>query len=159
MLRLSGLVQCRVRGGFTSRAISKLFKHKRSFSLPRMPSPTPWARGVYPTARRTDHVDIYKSTLRGEVSVPDAYQYLEDHDSSETEQFTIAQAEFTRQYLDQNPNLLPLENAFNDCNNYPKVCEMTDLLASSYYAWRIYFSFMRLSFVTTRDIIGSTTVV
>lgn len=88
---------------------------------------TRWVPGNYPQTRRDDSIDHYKSTRLGDVSIPDPYQHLEDHDSPDTDQFTTAQAAFTRQYLDQNPNLTRLENAFNDCNNYPKVCRMTVL--------------------------------
>ncbi|KAF8169488.1 prolyl oligopeptidase [Pholiota molesta] len=80
---------------------------------------TPWVPESYPPARRSNHVDTYKSTIHGELSVPDPYQYLEEH-LPETEEFTTRQAEFTRKYLDQNPNLTRLEDAFKSCNDYAK---------------------------------------
>ncbi|KJA14253.1 hypothetical protein HYPSUDRAFT_150630 [Hypholoma sublateritium FD-334 SS-4] len=81
---------------------------------------TPWVPGRYPHTRRDNNIDYYKSTQKGEISISDPYQHLEDHDSPETDQFTTVQAAFTRQYLDRNPNLQRLESAFNNCNNYPK---------------------------------------
>lgn len=133
--------------------------YTRSYSLSHMPRATRWVAGNYPRTRRADNIDKYKSTRLGEVSVPDPYQHLEDHDSPETDQFTTIQAAFTRQYLDQNPELPRLEKAFNDCNNYPKVCGRIVLSASSDHARRVCFSFMHPNFATTEDTIGSITVV
>lgn len=81
---------------------------------------TPWIPGSYPSTRRSNYVDTYKSILRGNVTIPDPYQYLEDH-SPETEEFITRQADFTRKYLDQNTNLMRLEDAFKSCNDYAKV--------------------------------------
>ncbi|KAF8966430.1 prolyl oligopeptidase [Flammula alnicola] len=81
--------------------------------------PTPWTPNAYPPTRRSNHVDIYKSASRGEVLVADPYQYLEEN-TDETDKFTTQQAEFTRKYLDKNPDLDRLEDAFKDCNDYAK---------------------------------------
>ncbi|KAF9526276.1 prolyl oligopeptidase [Crepidotus variabilis] len=80
---------------------------------------TPWSTGEYPQARRSSHVDIYKSASRGEVSVADPYQWLEN-DTEETDKWTTAQEAFTRKYLDKNPDLDRLRNVFRDCVDYPK---------------------------------------
>lgn len=86
--------------------------------------PTRWVPGRYPRTRRVNHIDVHKSTLHGEVAVPDAYHYFEDQDTPETDAFINVQAAYTRHYLDQNPNLARLEDAFNKCNNYQKVCNI-----------------------------------
>ncbi|KAF8898147.1 prolyl oligopeptidase [Gymnopilus junonius] len=80
---------------------------------------TSWVPNTYPAARLSDHVDIYKSASRGEVRVSDPYQWLEEY-TDETDKWTSAQEAFTRSYLDKNPDLAHLENAFRDCNDYPK---------------------------------------
>ncbi|KDR74502.1 hypothetical protein GALMADRAFT_70906 [Galerina marginata CBS 339.88] len=80
---------------------------------------TPWLPNAYPPARRSDHVDIYKSALRGDVRVQDPYQWLEEY-TDETDKWTTAQEVFTRTYLDKNPDLPRLEKAFQACNDYPK---------------------------------------
>ena len=51
--------------------------------------PTPWVPDRYPAARRSDHVDVYKSEEKGEVRVPDPYNWLEK-DSEETDKWTTA---------------------------------------------------------------------
>ena len=89
------------------------------FSSHRMSSTT-WIPNRYPPTRRSGHVDVYQSTSRGEVTVPDPYQWLEDH-SDETDKWTSAQGAFTRDYLDRNPDLEKLKTAFRDCNDYPTV--------------------------------------
>jgi prolyl oligopeptidase len=65
-------------------------------------------------------VDVYESASRGKVAVPDPYQWLET-DSNETDEWTSAQAAFTRDYLDRNPDHEQLRIAFRDCIDYPKV--------------------------------------
>lgn len=87
-----------------------------------MPStPTPWTPNRYPPARRSDHVDVYKSEKNGEVRVPDPYQWLEQN-TDETEQWTTAQEQFTRAYLDQNPERQALEDQIRTNMDYAKVC-------------------------------------
>ncbi|KAL1747799.1 prolyl oligopeptidase [Schizophyllum fasciatum] len=82
---------------------------------------TPWdANSVrYPHARRSDHVDVYKSAARGDVRVPDPYHWLEAH-SPETDAWTTEQAAFARAYLDKNPDRDALQAAFTESYNYAK---------------------------------------
>jgi len=70
----------------------------RSTSTYRM-SPTPWIPNNYPPARRSDHVDEYKSSSKGIVKVADPYQWLEKN-TAETDEWTSVQESFTRAYLD-----------------------------------------------------------
>lgn len=83
-------------------------------------SPTRWVPNRYPTARRSDHVDVYKSELKGEVRVQDPYEWLE-HNTEETDQWTTAQEQFTREFLDQNPERQDLENQIRKNMDYAKV--------------------------------------
>jgi prolyl oligopeptidase len=83
-------------------------------------APTPWTPGTYPATRRSDHVDIYKSASKGEVKVADPYQWLEEY-SEETDNWTTAQQEYTRAYLDKNPDRQKLENVFRASMDYAKV--------------------------------------
>jgi prolyl oligopeptidase len=83
-------------------------------------SPTPWIPDKYPVARRSDHVDVYKSTAKGEVRVPDPYQWMEEY-SDELEKWTSAQHTFSRSYLDQNTDRQKLEAAFRATMDYAKV--------------------------------------
>ena len=80
----------------------------------------PWVPNRYPPARRSDHVDVYKSEKHGEVRVHDPYQWLEQN-TEETEQWTTAQEKFTRQYLDQNPERKDLEDQIRNNMDYAKV--------------------------------------
>ncbi|KAG6809347.1 hypothetical protein H0H92_000596 [Tricholoma furcatifolium] len=80
---------------------------------------TPWTPNVYPPTRRSDHVDVYKSALKGEVRVPDPYQWLEE-DSKETDEWTTSQEVFTRDYLDKNSDRQRLEDAFRSSMDYAK---------------------------------------
>jgi prolyl oligopeptidase len=82
-------------------------------------SSTPWAPNTYPPTRRSDHVDIYKSEARGEVKVPDPYNWLEDC-SEETDKWTTAQQDIARSYLDKNVERKKLEDAFRKSTDYPK---------------------------------------
>jgi prolyl oligopeptidase len=82
-------------------------------------SPTPWTLNSYPLARRSDHVEVYKSASAGEVRVPDPYQWLEEY-TDETDKWTSAQEAFTRNYLDKNSDLPRLEAAFRRSNDYAK---------------------------------------
>ena len=61
---------------------------------------TPWTPNKYPPARRSDHVDEYKSETKGCVQVADPYQWLEKN-TAETDEWVTAQEAFTRVYLDQ----------------------------------------------------------
>jgi prolyl oligopeptidase len=82
--------------------------------------PTPWTPGNYPPTRRSDHVDVYKSALKGEVHVSDPYQWLEEN-SDEVDNWTTAQAAFTQAYLDQNADMQKLEDKFRASMDYAKV--------------------------------------
>lgn len=81
---------------------------------------TPWTPNQYPKARRSDHVDVYKSEKQGEVRVSDPYQWLEQQ-SQETDQWTTAQDQFTRSYLDTNPARTKLEQEIRANTDYAKV--------------------------------------
>jgi len=61
---------------------------------------TTWIPNMYPPARRSDHVDVYKSEAKGQVKVADPYQWLEKN-SAETNEWITAQEAFTKQYLEQ----------------------------------------------------------
>ncbi|KAG6331834.1 hypothetical protein ID866_7256 [Astraeus odoratus] len=82
-------------------------------------SSTPWIPNQYPKARRSDHVDVYKSEKHGQVRVPDPYQWLEGQ-SEETDRWTTEQDTFTREYLDKNPDRMKLENAIRANTDYEK---------------------------------------
>ncbi|KIK99823.1 hypothetical protein PAXRUDRAFT_30278 [Paxillus rubicundulus Ve08.2h10] len=81
--------------------------------------PTPWTPNQYPDARRSDHVDIYKSEKHGEVRVADPYQWLEQN-TEETDKWTSAQDAFTRTYLDNNPDRVKLEKEIRANTDYEK---------------------------------------
>jgi prolyl oligopeptidase len=83
-------------------------------------SPTPWVPNAYPPTHRSDHIDVYKSETRGDVKVSDPYNWLEEY-SDETDKWTTAQEQFTRTYLDKNPDRKKLEDAFRKSMDYPKV--------------------------------------
>lgn len=83
-------------------------------------SPTPWTPNSYPPARRSDHVDEYKSEAKGSVKIPDPYQWLEKH-TEETEAWTTSQESFTRKYLDQNADRVKLESEIRSNTDYAKV--------------------------------------
>ncbi len=85
-----------------------------------MPARTAWSPNRYPSARRSDHVDVYKSEKNGEVRVHDPYQWLE-RNTDETEQWTTAQEGFTREYLDKNPERQDLEDQIRKNMDYAKV--------------------------------------
>ncbi|KAI0092497.1 prolyl oligopeptidase [Irpex rosettiformis] len=81
--------------------------------------PTPWTPNKYPQARRSDHIDIYKSKAKGEVRVHDPYQWLE-HNTEETDKWTTAQEAFTREYLDKNLDRQTLEDEIRKNTDYAK---------------------------------------
>lgn len=87
---------------------------------------TSWTPNRYPHARRSDHVDVYKSETKGEVKVHDPYEYLE-HATEETEQWTTNQEAYTREYLDQNPDRQNLEDEIRKNMNYAKAILRTFL--------------------------------
>ncbi|KAG6916377.1 hypothetical protein DXG01_007098 [Tephrocybe rancida] len=83
-------------------------------------APTPWTPNAYPPTRRTDHVDLYNSALKGQIHIPDPYQWLEE-DSDETDKWTTSQEIFTRQYLDKNSDRQRLEDDIRSNMDYAKV--------------------------------------
>lgn len=97
------------------RIFSFLFSRPKSQQMS-----TTWVPNRYPSTRRSEHVDIYQSASRGEVAVPDPYQWLET-DSDETDKWTSAQEAFTRDYLDRNPDLQRLRTAIQDSIDYQRV--------------------------------------
>jgi hypothetical protein len=84
--------------------------------------PTPWAPDSYPPTGRSDHVDVYQSASRGEVQVPDPYQWMEEN-SNEVDEWTTAQTAFTQAYLDQNADRLKFEGKFRASKDYAKVID------------------------------------
>lgn len=82
---------------------------------------TPWTPNTYPSSRRSDHVDVYKSEKQGEVRVADPYNWLEDSNSPETEAWVEEQEAFTRRYLDQNPKRETLEQRLRANTDFEKV--------------------------------------
>lgn len=108
--------------GFLRRAL-RVKANLHTTSVRAMPSLTPWAPNRYPPSRRSDHVDVYKSEAKGEVRVPDPYQWLEQN-SKETEQWVDAQEAFTRAYLDQNPERQALEDEIRQNEKFEKVCTL-----------------------------------
>lgn len=113
------------------RPLSRVLRSvSRSASTATM-SPTPWSVSKYPPARRSDHVDVYRSESKGEVRVSDPYQWLEEN-TDETEKWTTAQERFTRAYLDQNTQRQKLEDEIRLNSDHAKVGEGQIMLASIY---------------------------
>lgn len=79
-----------------------------------------WKPNTYPTARRSDHVDVYESKSRGQVRVPDPYQWLEK-DTEETQKWVSAQEAYTKSYIAQHSEERKLlEDAIRANTNYAK---------------------------------------
>ncbi|KAI0069251.1 prolyl oligopeptidase [Artomyces pyxidatus] len=78
-----------------------------------------WRPNQYPSARLSDHVDVYDSETKGKVHVPNPYEWLE-HNSDETEKWTTAQEQYTRQYLDTNPDRTRLEDEIRKSTDYER---------------------------------------
>lgn len=91
---------------------------------------TAWTPNRYPTARRADHVDVYKSEKHGEVRVVDPYQWLEKN-TEETEQWVNAQEQFTRDFLDKNPDRQILEDEIRKNTDYARVMSPTPMLVKT----------------------------
>ena len=81
---------------------------------------TTWIPNQYPLARRSDHIDVYKSEKHGEVRFADPYQWLEKN-TEETEQWVDAQEAFTRAFLDKNPDRKALEDEIRKNTDYARV--------------------------------------
>ncbi|GAA5931240.1 hypothetical protein JCM1841_000871 [Sporobolomyces salmonicolor] len=64
---------------------------------------TPWdpAKTPYPTVRRSDTVEEFKSAQHGTVQVADPYDWLHDPSSADTKQFVQHQGDFAANYLKQ----------------------------------------------------------
>jgi hypothetical protein len=114
-------------------------------------APTPWTPNAYPKARRGDHVDIYKSKRHGDVHVHDPYQWLEAN-SEETTAWVEgvlsdtlvkkrlmallffcdikAQAAFTQEYLQKNPELERLKKEMFKNVDYPKARQYNNTTSS-----------------------------
>jgi hypothetical protein len=105
----------------TSTLIHTAIPSRSTATLTSTMPPTPWTPNQYPDARRSDHVDIYKSEKHGEVRVADPYQWLEQN-TEETDKWTSAQDAFTRTYLDKNPDRVKLEQEIRANTDYEKVC-------------------------------------
>lgn len=101
-----------------------------------MPARTSWSPNRYPAARRSDHVDVYKSEKNGQVRVHDPYQWLE-HNTDETEQWTTAQERFTREYLDKNPERQDLEDEIRKNMDYAKVRYYLYVWAHALTSWAV----------------------
>ncbi len=119
---------------------------------------TPWVPHLYPTARRADHFDVYKSKTIGEVRVHDPYVWLE-RNTEETEAWTTAQEACTRKYLDQNPDRQNLEDDIRKNMNYAKVHIPPTTMSSRPSSTTISSSSPLLVCVTMDDGTGITTVV
>ena len=74
----------------------------------------------YPPARRSEVIDVYKSETRGEVEVPDPYQWLEGT-TEETHNWKTAQEALMKQYLERNLNRQLLEDDIRSNTDYAKV--------------------------------------
>jgi hypothetical protein len=103
-----------------------------------MTQQTPWIPGNFPPTRRSDHIDVYKSAAKGDVPVPDPYQWLEEY-TEKTNEWTTAQELFTRSYLNKNPDRETLLDFLRASMNYTKVncglphsqLSLTDIIPSS----------------------------
>lgn len=83
------------------------------------PSPTPWKPGLYPPARRDDHVDVYKSAKHGEVKVHDPYVWLETP-NDEQRTWINDQVAMTNEYLDRIPERSKLKDILMQNINFPR---------------------------------------
>ncbi|KAF8696533.1 hypothetical protein AX14_001525 [Amanita brunnescens Koide BX004] len=96
-------------------------------------SPAPWTPGDYPPTRRSQRIDVYKSASKGEVCVPDPYQWMEEP-SKEVENWTTIQTTFAQTYLDQFPDRPRLEERFRSILNHAKFSAPT-LLDDGHWVW------------------------
>lgn len=89
------------------------------------------AASPYPSARRQDHVDTYRSATKGEVKVPDPYVWLEvpPSESEETKRFVEQQADLTATFLKKDPNRDKFRKRLTEAYDYarctcafPKYC-------------------------------------
>ena len=89
------------------------------FTLTTMAS-NAWIPNRYPQARRSDHVDVYKSKAKGSVSVPDPYNWLEEN-SEETTRWITEQEKYTREYVRSSPQWERIEADIRKSTDYAKV--------------------------------------
>jgi len=87
----------------------------------------------YPPTRRSEVIDVYKSETRGEVEVPDPYQWLEAT-TEETHNWKTAQEALMKQYLERNLNRQLLEDDIRSNTDYAKFSAPT-LQADGYWYW------------------------
>jgi len=68
-----------------------------------MSAKTPWdpKQTKYPPTWRSDTVETFKSATRGDVKVPDPFDWLHHPDAPETVEWVNSQTDFTREYLDK----------------------------------------------------------
>ena len=78
----------------------------------------------YPPAHRSEAIDVYKSEARGEVEVPDPYQWLEAS-TEETQNWTTAQEALLKEYLGRNSDRQLLEDDIRSNTDYAKVLPLT----------------------------------
>jgi prolyl oligopeptidase len=74
---------------------------------------------AYPPARRSDHVDVYKSKAKGQVKIPDPYNWLETQ-SEETSAWVEAEEKFTKKFLDEIPDRARLRDEIKKNTDYAK---------------------------------------
>jgi Prolyl oligopeptidase, N-terminal beta-propeller domain len=89
-----------------------------------------WTPHCYPPTRRSDHFDLYQSEARGEVKVPDPYEWFEK-DGEEREKWLVAQEALARDFLDLHPDRSRLEEEIRASTNYEKVSFLGIV-----YVWR-----------------------
>ncbi|KAG8809530.1 hypothetical protein FRC17_003398 [Serendipita sp. 399] len=78
-----------------------------------------WEPGRYPSARRGDTYDVYKSAKQGEVKIHDPYQWLETS-SEETTTWIKDQVEFTNEYLNRIPDRTRLKTLMMENVDFEK---------------------------------------
>ena len=78
-----------------------------------------WSPGTYPAARRSSHVDEYKSAKQGTVRVSDPYEWLE-RDTPETQTWVTDQEAYTRAFLDKNLQRSQLEDSIRASTDYER---------------------------------------
>lgn len=98
---------------------SSTFLHKRFFRHTHY-THRMWIPNQYPPTQRSDHLDVYKSEQRGEVTIHDPYEWLE-HKSQQTEEWVSLQETFTRKYLDGYCGRQDLEEDIRKNMDYAKV--------------------------------------
>ncbi|BGP15271.1 hypothetical protein JCM10213v2_003231 [Rhodosporidiobolus nylandii] len=101
-----------------------------------MAPPTPFTPNQYPSARRAETVEKFKSAKNGEVEVKDPYSWLHDPDADETKKFVEEQGTFTRKYLDQYPHRKEFSAALKENWDYARF-SCPSLKGDGYY----YFTF------------------